>query len=388
MTYSPRGEIRIDQEEDGNTKVSLEVNGTDVSWTYVVPMTIRVGESIVRMDGIGGVKTLEGHRNLGYSRQVLDAALAHMLAGDAPLTTLYGIPDYYPRWGYATLGPEGGMRLTRLDRDNELLPGYAVRPARAADLPRIRTLYDDATRDAVGPLVRPDCIASWKALAASIENHADECRVIVDDTDEVLAYAWRASKCWWIDTRMREDPEGFHIGEAFARTPRVADSLLAATRQWATETGKQHVDIHQPPLGALGMSVRLQDAAILSLSFRDAQFMGRSIGTAALMSAIEPELQARWARSAFAWTGTLVLRTDEDEAAIVLTAQVLTVTSGSENADAIVVELTPGDVARLTLGSFPPIDFLDRIGVARDIIDVLAVLFPEQKPYIYPADRF
>lgn len=388
MTDSPRGKIRIDQEEDGNTKVSLEVNGTDVSWTYVVPMTIRVGESIVRMDGIGGVKTLEGHRNLGYSRQVLDAALAHMLAGDAPLTTLYGIPDYYPRWGYATLGPEGGMRLTRLDRDNELLPGYVVRPARAADLPRIRTLYDDATRDAAGPLVRHECIASWKALAASIENHADECRVVVDDTNEVLAYAWRASKCWWIDTRMREDPEGLHIGEAFAMTPRVADSLLSATRQWATETGKQHVDIHQPPLGALGMSVRLQDAAILSLSFRDAQFMGRSIGTAALMSAIEPELQARWARSAFAWTGTLVLRTDEDEAAIVLTAQVLTVTSGSENADAIVVELTPGDVARLTLGSFPPIDFLDRIGLARDIIDVLAMLFPEQKPYIYPADRF
>ena len=388
MTDSPRGEIRIDQEDDGNTKVSLDVNGTIVSWTFVVPMTIRIGESTVRMDGIGGVATLEEHRNQGYSRRVLDAALAHMMAGEALLTTLYGIPDYYPRWGYATVGAEGGMRLTRLDRDNELLPGYAIRAAQAADLPRLRTIYDDATRDAVGALVRHEGIASWKALTAPIESHADECRVIVDDTDEVLAYAWRASRCWWIDTRVREDPEGLHIGEAFAMTPSAADSLLAATRQWATEIGKRHVDIHQPPLGAVGMSVRLQDSATLSLTFRDAQFMGRSIGTAALMRAIEPELQARWARSSFAWTGSLVLRTNEDEATVSLTPTTLNVLAACEAPEAIAVELTPGEVARLVMGSFSPVELLDRIGVARDISDVLAILFPEQKPYIYPADRF
>ncbi|MGI8485661.1 MAG: GNAT family N-acetyltransferase [Thermomicrobiales bacterium] len=388
MTDNARGEIRIVQEDDGNTKVSLDVDGTTVSWTFVVPMTIRIGESCVRMDGIGGVETLEEHRNQGYSRRVLHAALAHMLAGDAPLTTLYGIPDYYPRWGYATVGSEGRMRLTRLDRDNELLPGHSVRAAQTGDLSRLRTIYDDATRHHIGPLVRYEGIASWSTLARSIDDHADECRVVVDDTDEVLAYAWRASKCWWMDTRVREDPEGLHIGEAFAMTPSAADSLLAAARQWAIETGKQHADIHLPPLGVVGMSVRLQDAANLSLTFRDAQFMGRSIGISALMSAIEPGLQARWARSAVAWTGNLVIRTAEDDAMIVITPDGLNVAPMDPASEVVAVELTVGEVARLVLGSFSPVDLLDRIGVARDISDVLAILFPEQRPYIYPADRF
>ncbi len=388
MTDAPRGVIRIDREDDGNSKVSLELDGVIVSWTLVVPMTIRIGTATVRMDGIGGVETLEDHRNLGYSRRVLDAALACMQAGDAPLTTLYGIPDYYPRWGYATIGPEGGIRLSRLDRDHELQPGLAVRAARLTDVSRIKTLYADATRDAIGALVRPDGIASWAALERSIEENEDQCRVIVDDTDDVLAYAWRARECWWIETREREDPDGLHIGEAFAMTPRAADAMLAALRQWASEDGKQHADIHQPLLGTIGMSARLQDTASLVLSFRDAQFMGRSIGIDPLMRAIEPELAARWSRSARDWTGRLRFRTGEDEVGITLTPATCLVDMTDDSTDAIIVDLAPGDVARLVFGSFPPIEFLNRAGVARDIIDVLAVLFPEQAPYIYPADRF
>lgn len=388
MTDIPRGEIRIDQEDDGNAKVSLVMDGVAASWTYIVPMTIRIGEATVRMDGIGGVETREGERNRGYSRRVLDAALAYMLEGDAPLTTLYGIPDYYPRWGFATIGPEGGIRLSRLDRDAQMLPGYTMRAARVNDVPRLRTLYDGATRNTVGALVRRESSPAWRSLIDSIEKQEDECRVIVDDTDEVLAYAWRASGCWWIENQMRENPAGLHIGEAFAMTPRASDALLAATRQWATERGLQHVDIHQPLLGPVGMSARLQDTSNLSLSFRDAQFMGRSTGVEDLMRAIEPELVTRWLDSSFGWSGRIILRTSEDDVAIVLTPTTLQIKPGADDADAALVDLTPGEIARLTFGSFPTIDLLDRVGVARDISDVLAVLFPERTPYIYPADRF
>jgi hypothetical protein len=383
-----REEIRIDQQEDGNAKVSLVMDGVAASWTYIVPMTIRIGEATVRLDGIGGVETVEGERNRGYSRRVLDAALAYMVAGDASLTALYGIPDYYPRWGYATIGPEGGIRLSRLDRDAQMLPGYTMRAARVNDVPRMRTLYDGATRSAVGALVRAESNRAWRSLIDSIEKREDECRVIVDDTEEVLAYAWRASGCWWMKNQIRDQPAGLHIGEAFAMTPRASDALLATARQWATELGLEHVDFHQPPLGPVGMSARLQDTANLSLSFRDAQFMGRSIGAGDLMRSIEAELLKRWQDSSFGWTGRLILRTNEDDIAIALTPTTLQVEAVAGDEDATLVDLTPGEIARLVFGSFPTIDFLDRVGVARDISDVLTVLFPKRTPYIYPADRF
>lgn len=370
------------------SRLSLYRDGDELSRTWIVPYTLRIGSATVRMDGIGGVATPEEHRNQGYSRQVLTAAVEHMKAGDAVLTALYGIPHYYPRWGYATAAHEGGIRLTRLDADNTILPGLRIRAAHAGDMPRIRTLYDDGTRTLVGAVVRDDDDPVWAELGKAIAAGADECRVVVDDTDEVLAYAWMASFVWWMQNKTRDEPDGLHIGEAFAMTPRAADALLAGIRQWAVETGKAHADLHQPAVGALGMAARLQDTAMLTLTFRDAQFMARSTGTADLLVALEGELSDRWLAARLGWSGTLRIVADDEAAVIVLTPETLSVLPDGASDDAVDVELTPGELARLALGSFPPLDLLDRSGVARDIADVLAVLFPERQPYLYPGDRF
>lgn len=379
-------------EMPGASTLWLVVDGEKVSRTGIIPYTLRIGRATVRMDGIGGVATPEEHRNNGYSRRVLAEAVERMKAGDALLTSLYGIPHYYPRWGYATAAHEGGIRLTRLDADTTMPEGLRLRPAQAGDLPRIRTLYADGTRTLVGAAVRDDDGLVWTELATAIAEGRDECRVVVDETDEVLAYAWTASFIWWMKNMNRDDPDGFHIGEAFAMTPRAADALLAGLRAWAAEAGKAHADLHQPAVGALGMAARLQDTAMLAVTFRDAQFMARSTGTAALIAALEEELRDRWLGSRLGWSGILRIVADGEAAAIALTPETLDVLpegSAPEGlSDAIEVELTPGELARLVLGSFPPLDLLDRIGVARDIADVLAVLFPERRPYIYPADRF
>lgn len=373
------------------SRLSLYRGGEELSRTWIVPLTLRIGSATVRMDGIGGVATPEEHRNQGYSRQVLTAAVEHMTAGDAVLTALYGIPHYYPRWGYATAAHEHIVHLRRLDADNVLHEGLRMRAATQADLARIRTIYDDATRALVGPVVRDADGPVWRELATAIGEGRDACRVVVDETDEVLAYAWTAAFVWWMANAVRDDPDGLHIGEAFALTPRAADALLAGLRGWTTEAGKAHIDLHQPPVGALGMAARLQDTETRTVTFRDAQFMVRSVGTQALIAALEEELRDRWLAARLGWSGTLRIVADDEAARIALTPDALSVlpagASAAVDAD-LEVTLTPGDLARLALGSFPPLDLLDRIGVARDIADVLAVLFPERQPYIYPADRF
>ncbi|HEU0164189.1 MAG TPA: GNAT family N-acetyltransferase [Thermomicrobiales bacterium] len=384
-------EIRILPNHDGgeNTRIELLIDGTPVSWCWIVPMTLRIGRAVVRMDGIGGVGTGETKRNRGYSSRVLVAAVEEMKRGDAPLTTLYGIPDYYPRWGYATIGHEGDHRLVRLDADNVLPEGFSWRFATPADLPGIRALYDEQAPLATGAAVRGPATPSSTQLAKSVETDDKSCVVVIDDRDDVVAYAWMAGYIWWMERVAKpRDPDALLIGEAFADGSVAADALLAALKQWATELEKPHVAIHQPPIGDLGLAARLQDVEFHGRSFRAAQFMGRSTGIGGLMTALAPELSARWLGSRSPWTGSLLIRTPEDEVLLGIDRGGVRVLDDLAGSDATLIELTVGDVARLAFGAFPPRDLLARLGISDDVADVLAHLFPEGHPYIYPADRF
>src|SRR5215211_2455125 len=86
--------------DDGTTEVILRADGHEVSRALIVPLLMRIGKAVVRMDGIGGVGTDEPFRRRGYSRRVMVAAVDAMRSGDAALSTLYGIQDFYPKFGF------------------------------------------------------------------------------------------------------------------------------------------------------------------------------------------------------------------------------------------------------------------------------------------------
>src|SRR5215218_7054769 len=133
---------------DGTTEIHAEIDGIPVSRTFIFPMLIRIGEAVVRMDGIGGVATDEAHRHRGYSRRVLETAVDTMRAGDAALSTLYGIPDFYHRFGYATSGAEHTVKLPASDTatPRTCLPeGWLFRPFAPDDLPAVALMYDATT---------------------------------------------------------------------------------------------------------------------------------------------------------------------------------------------------------------------------------------------------
>lgn len=383
--------FRLRPNPDRSTTVELMVADVCVSRATIVPMTIRIGTATVRMDGIGCVGTDDTHRHRGYSRRVMDHAVKLMKKGDAPLTTLFGIQHFYPKFGYATVGGEATIRLRSLDEDNQVPEGSHSRRGRPADLPRLKTLYRDGTREAVGALVRPDDGIGWRHMQTSLTDDGDDCIVTTDEADEVVAYAWRSSKSWWMQQWSRRDPEIFKVGEAFAVSPRAADALLAACRQWAAAHGASMVELAIPGNGVLGMSAALQGSTIATLHDRDGEFMGRSTGVHDLMTAMRPELERRWRAARSGWRGSLELRTGEDAVKITLGDEHVAVSAVDESGvetDALVIESSPGNVARLVLGSFDPAELLARSGTSPDAIEVMATLFPKRHPHIAPADRF
>src|SRR5690349_7782849 len=122
---SVQPEIVIRSEaNNASTRVALQIGERGISRLWLVPFSLHIGQAVVRMDGIGGVGTDEEYRNRGYSRRVLEAAIAHMEQGDTALSMLYGIRDFYPKFGFATAGPDHLVFLTDLERDRDLPAGW------------------------------------------------------------------------------------------------------------------------------------------------------------------------------------------------------------------------------------------------------------------------
>ncbi len=379
-------EIRYVPAERGITTVALMRGEEELSRTLVVPMVLQLGAARVRMDGIGGVETPEPHRNQGYSRRVLEAAVDFMRAGDAPLATLYGIPHYYPKFGFATLGPEWTISPLRLDERHELPGGFASRPGAPGDLGAIQRLYREETASQYGALVRDDDWWTWGETEKALQQDAGEVRVVERD-GAVVGYALRASTCWWMEHLERDTPAALKIGEAFALDGTAADAVLAMCRAWATELEQPALTLAIPPTGRVGQAAQLQNCRIEALYSDEQEFMGRSTGLLALLRAMAPELTARWRRvSAATPSFALTIVTDAERATIAGDEDGIEV-SGDRPGDHI-VELAPGDVARLAFGGFETDLVLERAGVPAPAWPVLRELFPKRVPYIYPLDRF
>jgi GNAT superfamily N-acetyltransferase len=398
----------------GTSDLLLLLDGRQVSRVVIVPMLMRIGAAVVRMDGIGGVSTEEEFRNRGYSRRVMETAVEQMRRGDAALSTLFGIEDFYQKFGYETTGPEYTvvLPLAEATAPTRSLPrGWRFRPLTPGDMPAVMRLYHANTRRATGALVRHDAgddpsqterladlnpdarkigLRAWNRLqGVAVEPGDDACRVLVDQSGRIGAYAWFGAN-WWMGVRRRDLPGAFHIAEGMARDAEVADTLLVACRTWAEEAGSDGdgIALAIPPEGPVAMAAAYEGGQMLGVYTRGGNFMGRVLDLGRLLRLLQPELAARVRSARLPFQGRLNFRTDEDEAAIVIRDDDVQVDGRASGG--VVVELPQTALARLCLGGFDPADVLARLPNRpnAEVEAVLRVLFPRRMPHIYPMDRF
>jgi hypothetical protein len=381
------------------TRVDLMAGGRSVSRLWIVPFRIRIGAVVVRMDGIGGVETDQDHRHRGYARRVLEAAVDRMIEGEAALSMLYGIPRFYPKFGFATAGPDHFISLTRLSDPPPLPSGWTSRPAMPVDLPALRRLYDDHTVGTVGAAVRAAAGGVWAKLEEAAEGRGpDECRVVLDPAGTVAAYAWRARGFWYLDGLERRLPDALVIGEAIAGEPHAADALLAACRLWAREESAarerpvERVCLALPPAGLIASAAMRQSALFEQRFALCGESMARVLSTPRLLDALRPELNERLKVAGEPPRGCWLLETTSGAAVLSVDARGLTVeqSAGEQAGCATVIRLPQETLARLALGAFPPGDLLSRLEEPPEAESrrLLEVLFPYRHPHMYLPDRF
>ena len=395
------------EQDDGSTVVRLEADGKELSRTSIFPYLMRIGEAVLRMDGIGGVATGEEYRYRGYSRRVLEAAVEWMRNGDAALATLYGIPDYYPKFGFATCGPEYTVILPLSEEvpPPSLPEGWTFRdftPGDPGDLPAVQEIYRSTTGHASGAIVREGGDSTnaaarkisarpWEILAAEgFTAEGDACRVLLNEGGDLVGYLWIGLSGWWVQTREPRAPEVMRFGEALARDPRSADVLVEAARLWAGEVASEtrQIEFIIPPEGHLAQALAYRAGIYAARYTWEGEFMARVLDVERFVRQLLPELAAQVRAARLPLEGALTIRTDEGEVTLAIGAD--GVTLGGPGSGGLVVELPQAILARIAMGAFEVRDVIARLdnAVDDDAVALLEVLFPRRYPHIYAMDRF
>ncbi len=399
-----RPELRYHQDDDGTTRIEVALDGRPVSDLRITPLTVAIGIARVRVDGIGGVETAEDCRGRGFARRTLEAAVVRMRdgsagpAGPAALSLLFGLPNFYEKFGYATAGPELSLSLTGLKPARPLPAGWTDRPCAPGDLPALHAHYERSIARSVGAVVRrPECRA-WSTLAVTAADpHREECRVVVDPSGAVAAYAWRAREFWPVDTE-EETPDALTIGEAIAAGPAAADALLATCRAWAVAEAARRpaivrAKLYVPLDGPVYAAAMRQDATLELIWRPSGHFMARTLDAGRLLEALEPELNRRAAKAAITASGALRIVTEVGAATLDMSPRGVAVRRGNRAAGPHgtapeTVELPQQDLARLAFGTFPTGELLDRLAQPPTALarQWLEVVFPQRAPYTHLAD--
>ena len=155
-----------------------------LSWIGLREYQMRFGSAQLKMGGICGVGTKDEHRSKGYSRRVMEHTIAFMNENGYDVSMLFGIPNFYHKFGYATAIPETYVEFDTKDVP-AAVPTYQVRKFQTEDAPKIVDLYTANNAERTGTPLRTEI--GWKEFTKRGGILPDPY-VVFNEADEVIGY--------------------------------------------------------------------------------------------------------------------------------------------------------------------------------------------------------
>ena len=349
------------------TRIDLLLDDeTSASHLTVIDLPMRVGSLVVRCGGIAGVSTDREQRNKGYARRVLEDSIAFMRGEGYHLSALFGISDFYPKFGFASALVECTTELlTRYAERAQ--PHYAVREFHPADAPAVTAMYESLHGAQTGTIVRTP--ADWKHFRRGSRWSDRVSAFVVLDGDEIIGYA-----------SYDLDPSSCAVAEVGYANPAVFSTILARAAQIAWERRTEKITFYATPDDPFVRHCRRHGCDVRVGYPCSSGGMARVICQGALLDVLHPLLAERLAQHLDGWEGTVTLSTD---------LGVDRLTFGSIRTE-VFAEMPQWMLAQLVLGyrSADEIAAESEARIDEEALPVLRGLFPEGYPFIYCSDRF
>ena len=276
--------------EGNRVKLELSDGGEAVARLTIADCEMRLVKTWLRMGGLASVRTNPVHRGKGYGRRLLLGTLDYMREEGYLVSTLFGIPDFYSNFGYATVLPRKSVVSVRTGAA-EMLPGaLGVRETGPADAAALLEIYHEANAERNGPLKRSK--SSFSQWPDKGDDWFQEPRriLVAEENGVPVAYVmgeqrWQAESKWGVQPH--------EIAVARAGAARAASSLIRALAQEAAQQRCEWLKFEMLPDSPLAPVLRQVGFSHEIEYSHDQGGMGRIIDLTGLAKALTETLATR-----------------------------------------------------------------------------------------------
>lgn len=333
--------------------------------------TVRIGEARLKMGGFGWVATAPRHRHKGICTALMTDALAYLAHHGYHVSMLFGIPNFYRRFGYVTALADYAIVIDVLEASSVSLDGCRVRGVKPGDIAAIQKIHAGGDAEVPCSLLRG---------AAHITNKWDRfkaARVFTDPQGKVLAYALPHSEkdCLVVEEVGAVSPEFFRV-------------LLAQCSAMASESLVGRIRFLVPPSHPFAHFLLQYDSTHETKLSREGGGMMALVDVGEALENMIPEWESLLDRSAW--------RSERTEVTLVVDNRPYRLRANrgaidvAQSAGRNKFALERGELMQLIAGYRYLDDILqtERRLMTAESKQLLAILFPKRSPCVWPFDRF
>lgn len=333
--------------------------------------TLRLGEARLKMGGVAHVATAPDFQKQGYAAKLMENTMAYMKEEGYDVSVLFGIADFYHRWGYTFVFPEHSIQIEveealacsqEAGRERQMKPG---------DLNSIQQihLHNDATTAASIIRFAPHYNTRW--------DQWKNARVLLDDHGKVVAY--HLGKFQGAE---------YQVTEAGVIDGSWTGPLLHACAAYAQDSFVPALQFYLPPLHPLSKSFLLLQSDHKTHISRNCHGMMTVINVDNTLKAMKKEWErALQHKTPQELSGEVTLLIDKEAWRIRCAEGTIDIArqTGKNKLSLNMQELTQLLVGyrhldELLASGRPPLPLSSRT--------LLDLLFPKRFPYIWTLDRF
>ena len=343
---------------------------------------MRFGSARLKLGGIDGVGTREEYRNKGYSRRVMEHTIAFMNENGFDVSMLFGIPNFYHKFGYATAIPETYVEFDTKDVP-AAVPTYQVRKFQTEDVPKVVELYSTNNAERTGTPLRTGI--GWKEFTQRAGIVPDPY-VVLNEADEVIGYFvcdGDNAKKDMIERNCTLVDIGFQDRTIFET---IAHFLAHGVEYISAERIRCAIPADHP----FAIFCRRYGCRTNTYTPKDHMGMMRIINQSSTLEKMTGELEKRLQRDAdlSQWRGKILISTDLGQDCLEIDQGSVAHTNSCENA--FHLEIPQDKLIQLMMGrrSIEDLAVEPDVWVNVGIIPVLDTLFPLGHPHVWWSDRF
>ena len=334
--------------------------------------TVRLGEARLKTGGLGWITTEARHRQKGVCRVLMQDAFRYMQAHNYHAAMLFGIPNFYHRFGFATTLFDYTISMDLEDAMTAPRASYRAREAKPGDIPAVQKVHSANDADVACSLIR-----SSAHITNKWDHRCKGMHVLTDDKGKVLAYF-----------TARKTGDHLTVEEVGVVDNSVCDAVLAACAQTASEETVGRLQFLTPPCHVFARFLLQYKTTHQMHVVRDSGGMMAFVNLGEALESLIPEWEYLLSGSSLCDRRIeLTLLVDGGHTRVRANRGAIDI---APYPGANKVSLSSADLIRLVTGYLHVEDVLAkrRRLITTEARALFSVLFPKRDPYVWTFDRF